>query len=147
MGCRPAELRAPQLLVEVWSFLIGKPITRARAGVPIKGLVPDEKAWPVGRGLGFRVRGFENPLVEVQFDSEIPGLAPAKIEFEPAAPVINKGKENNSAPGNGEVPAAVWISNFGRMTSVTHRFLVCDTDDVRTEVRERVAQPPPDVPE
>jgi hypothetical protein len=81
-------------------------------------------------------------LSEVKFRAEIAAIAPADVEFEPTALIIDEGEPQGAIATDSPVPAAIWICNTIGIAAHTCEMFVSNADDIVVEIVERIAHVP-----
>lgn len=78
----------------------------------------------------------------VAFDSEVSADAPAKIEFEFSAVIIDERQAQMLIFCDAEIPSAARFCDAFDVTPAAHGFFVADADDIMAEIVAWVAQVP-----
>ena len=80
--------------------------------------------------------------MKIELDAEVAPLAPAEVKFHPPAFIIHEGQKHDPTPGHGEIPPPVRVAGLRGIPTAADGFLVCDPDDIETEIGEGIAKIP-----
>ena len=81
-------------------------------------------------------------LCEIQLHSEVSAVAPAEIELEMAAMIIDEGQPQPSVVTHGPIPAAIWVRDVIGVASDAEENLVLDSDHIKGEVVPGIPERP-----
>ncbi len=86
------------------------------------------------------------PPGEIEFDPEIPALAPTTVEMEPPAVVGDEWKPQPFVAAHRPIPASLGVEDRFRVPPSAPERLVRDAHDVKIEVVAGIAQMPHEIP-